>query len=301
METVVVGGLEACVVWPQDDSRSKQAADDETEIGAPDSKVVSRAREHGVEVVFLIHGRLGKRKHVQRHALRFAKNGYMAIFWDNPNHGDRLLDVKRNHAWDKENTQHATDMYAQMLGAHRDVQMMLDILPSILQVNFLRTGIFGISQGGHTALLIMANEPRMDVCVSLISSGDYLLNMQKRYAMLKEKAKESGAVVPSFESLVPPALLRTIEHYDPIHNVENVAAGARPILMVNGGADVLVPVECNVKLNAALKPLYESAQKPSHLQHTILPGVEHATPEPMIQAAEDWFNTHLRTSKPSSL
>ncbi|GBG27300.1 cGMP-specific 3',5'-cyclic phosphodiesterase [Hondaea fermentalgiana] len=279
-------------------NRIKRAKSIIADLGVPNAEDVEAARKRGVEVVFLMHGRLGKREHVLRHAVRFAERGFMAVYWDNPNHGRRILDASRNNAWNAGNLQHATDMYAQMLGALRDLQMFLDFLPALLSVNFLRTGIFGISQGGHTTLVMMGQEPRIDVCVSLISSGDYMVNMQRRYEALRASAsdaqKDTNTSLPSFDTLVPGALQRTLDRYDPIRNVDAVATGCRPILMVNGGADDLVPLECNTKLHAALEPLYTS--KSGNLQHLVLEGVKHATPEPMIQAAEDWFETHLRES-----
>lgn len=277
-EEVVVGGVNALVLWPEGADKSQAQAH----------------KKRSFKCVFLLHGRLGTRAHVRDAAEEFRRLGLMAVLVDNPNHGARLVDAARNGAW-RNNASHSTDMYAQMVASVRDVQALVDFLPALLGVTLERTAVFGISQGGHTALLAMAAEPRLDVCVSVISSGDYKLNMELRYERLQASAAKSEPPfeVPAFSELYPDALDATVERYDPIRNTERLAAGGRPMLLLNGRADKLVPLACNVKLLKALAPLYEAQGAADQLCHTVFDGVGHETTPEMVAASKDWLKARL--------
>jgi len=248
-----------------------------------------------LSVVFVLHGRLGSRGDVVDLARQIRDQvGCVVAICDNPNHGARLFDEARNKAW-PENEQHACDMYGQMLASMRDMQTMIDVLPGILGAEIGRTGVLGISQGGHTALLAFAHEPRLDVCCSLISSGDYELNMKKRYERLVAKAEKKGLPTPPpFEKLFPATLANgAVKIYDPINNVSKLAAKARPILMQNGKDDTLVPLECNLKLHGELEKEYEKIGRKEKLKHIVYENCKHETPPKMIGDAIDWLRSSL--------
>jgi len=179
-----------------------------------------------VPVVFLLHGRTGKKENLDAKARTFAALGFLCCYWDLPNHVERMLEPRRNEGWDKRNRTHAADMYGQMLQSVKEISLMIDLLPTLLGLSFARTAVFGISQGGHAALLAFTAESRLDVCVSLIGSGDYKLNMVKRYSELVSGSPMLElSDLPDFEALFPKALADVVEANDPITHVEELAKG----------------------------------------------------------------------------
>mmetsp|Transcript_16477 Transcript_16477/g.18640 ORF Transcript_16477/g.18640 Transcript_16477/m.18640 type:complete len:183 (+) Transcript_16477:2-550(+) len=172
---------------------------------------------------------------------------------------------------------------------------MIDFLPNKIGIKCKSVGILGISQGGHATLIALAQDPRIDVCISFISSGDYILNMQVRYKNLVDRAKRKGWNAPEpFNVLVPEDFENTtIPRYDPICNIDALCKRFRPLLIVNGADDKLVPIQCNLKLMDKIRPLYDKAKQGANLKHVILEGVKHEVPEQMIELGLKWLDQHL--------
>jgi hypothetical protein len=78
---------------------------------------------------------------------------------------------------------------------------------------------------------------------------------------------------------------------DPVHNVERLAAGLRPLLMINGANDTLVPCDANKRLLSELRARY--AQHADRVRLTVLRGVGHATPPHMLDEATQFLREHL--------
>lgn len=190
-------------------------------------------------------------------------------------------------------------MYSQMCSTLREIQLVIDFLPCILsqQISHLEIkswGVLGFSLGGHSALLAFTHEHRLQACVSVISAGDYVLNLTKRYESMGELTKRKNLPpLPKFSFLFPPALHRAVERLDPISNVAALAEGCRPLLVMNGGADKLVPLECNQKLHKELAPMYEKRGKSTNLKHIIFDGVKHEVTDEMTQQSLRWLVEHL--------
>jgi hypothetical protein len=79
--------------------------------------------------------------------------------------------------------------------------------------------------------------------------------------------------------------------FDPVHNVERLAAGRRPLLMINGGDDTLVPCDANKRLLTELRARY--AEHADRVRLTVLRGVGHATPPHMLDEATAFLREHL--------
>mmetsp|Transcript_7798 Transcript_7798/g.9384 ORF Transcript_7798/g.9384 Transcript_7798/m.9384 type:complete len:289 (-) Transcript_7798:798-1664(-) len=284
--TVLVGGV-SCTLFHKN----------------PNWKIGDTTIKEAIPFVYCLHGRLGKQEDIASIAKETANLGFIAVTFDNPNHGLRKIDGAQNNSWVKGNQTHSVDMYAQILQTISEVSLMIDFLPHKIGVMCSSVGVLGISQGGHATLIALANEPRIDVCVSFISSGDYKLNMEVRYENLVERAKRKGLPLPDpFESLVPKQFLeKTVRRYDPIHNTKSLCKGFRPLLIVNGGEDKLVPIECNIKLMKEIEPLYESAGAIMNLKHVILEGVKHETPKQMVDLGLQWLKEHLGNKRSSGL
>ena len=83
-------------------------------------------------------------------------------------------------------------------------------------------------------------------------------------------------------------LAKIVKKYDPIHHPKVFAD--RPLLMVNGAVDTLVPAECNERLQRALCKYYIH---PKRLKLSIYPEVGHAVPSAMWDEVVAWLRKWL--------
>ncbi len=80
-----------------------------------------------------------------------------------------------------------------------------------------------------------------------------------------------------------------IEKYDPINHVDRFETV--PLLLLNGGKDDLVPVECATSLYDALEPVYKDA--PEKLRLKVYPELGHDYTPEMESEAIKWFKENL--------
>ena len=229
-------------------------------------------------VIFVTHGRGGMVSHCHDYCRDLAGMGFIAIALEQRNHGRRLIDKQVNGGW---SPTHAADMYGVFLGTAMDVVTILDMMPARLGFTTDRIGMTGGSLGGHATLMAMALDSRIRVGVPLIGSGDYRHLMELR-------AASNLCPAGDFESYYPPALDATVRRRDPIHRASFFVD--RPLLMLNGADDTLVPLECNQRFEAAARPYYKDG---SRLKLVSYAGVGHAVPAEMWREAMDWFKTWL--------
>jgi dienelactone hydrolase len=230
------------------------------------------AEEHpDAPVVFVTHGRGGNVMQVFEPCRALAAAGLIAIGVEQRNHGRRLVDAQRN------TDATANLIYENVLGTARDISLLVDLLPASLGLATDRTGLTGVSLGGHVTELAMALDPRIAVGASLIGSGDFRRLMELRAAKYEIPAER-------FDAFYSPALDAVVQRYDPISHPERFAD--RPLLMLNGDADDLVQLECNQRFEAAARPHYTH---PERLRLSVYPGVGHATPPEMWEEARAWL------------
>ncbi|HEY3377324.1 MAG TPA: prolyl oligopeptidase family serine peptidase [Armatimonadota bacterium] len=234
----------------------------------------------GAPVVFAEHGRGGAAAQMFACCRDLVTCGFIAVAIDQRNHGRRIVDPLANGGW---SPQHAADMYGACVGTAMDVSLLIDMLPARLGISTERVGMTGISMGGHATLLAMAYDVRIAVGAPVIGSGDYRHLMEMR-------ATNNGVAAEQFDDFFPPALQRAVEKFDPIHHPARFAD--RPLLLINGGADTLVPAECNQRFAAACRPHY---RQPERLQTSLYPGVGHEFPPAMWQEVQHWLQRWLKT------
>lgn len=206
-----------------------------------------------VTVVFALHGRYSRSdgkdivaviKECFKEAGARRENGVKPArqLWivalDHRNHGQRIVDKERNHAWSatdpaKHNETHAVDMYAIQAGTARDVSFLIDFLPSYLfpagENHVAEWGVVGISLGGHSTWILLREEPRITFGVPIIGCPVYTPLM-------------AGRMRQTFGTdLTAPRYPESLRAY-----VETPREGPNPylgkrILVLSGADDQLVP------------------------------------------------------------
>ncbi|KAJ3163116.1 hypothetical protein HDU86_002285 [Geranomyces michiganensis] len=251
--------------------------------------------------IFFLHGRHSSAResfavcrefHTQLSKVLAPNPAPLLITFDQRNHGTRLVDDARNGAWKDGNATHASDMYALQWGTAVDVSTLIDTLPMALAVDVSAWGVCGISLGGHATLLALANEPRLECGVSIIGCGDYLSLMTHRAARMTKKAKtpeEAVLLPPASEAAVNRQLLALLRLRDPVNRPEAFAGKA--VLLLNGGADPLVPAECNQGFIARVRDLKDTPAKA--FKEIVEEGVRHDTTDTMKASTVEWLATHL--------
>jgi len=216
----------------------------------------------------------------------------LVVALDQRNHGKRVVDLKCNEGWvnriEPSNKHHAIDMYANQLGTAKDISLLMDFLPAKLGLTSskeIRFGVTGISLGGHASLLTMAIDRRISVCASLIGCGDYR-------SLMETRAKQNKS---PFDNYYPPTLQKVVDLYDPINNVDKFEG--KPLIIINGGSDNLVPSDCNKNFITSLEEEYRSHHRVHALIWKVHPGVKHQVTGAMWAEAKEFLIKNIFLSE----
>ncbi|KAJ7573852.1 Alpha/Beta hydrolase protein [Mycena floridula] len=209
-----------------------------------------------VLILFLLHGRTGSSKDpyitqsveamLGRHTGSQRRDLYVVTF-DHRNHGHRLVASLGNQGWSKEegenNERHLIDMYAIETGTAKDLSFLIDFLPAYLFPQGGRTieefGVAGISLGGHSTWIALAQEPRITIGIPIIGCPDVLKLMTPR-------AAQYGISPLVGSKYLPDSLHQVILRSDPASQPYQAKDSTNPffgkkILVLSGGSDSLVP------------------------------------------------------------
>jgi len=245
-------------------------------------------------VLFILHGRLESRNDVRAQAEHVLKAVYpnssltrdlLVVTFDHRNHGDRLVDGSANLGWhrkpERNNPNHAIDMYAVQWGTAQDVSFLIDFLPSYLYPLGGRSidtwAVAGISLGGHSTWTCLRNDSRISIGIPIIGCPDFLKLMSKR-------AIDNG--LPFGPPTFPDSLLQFIKSTDPAASTPDITSSlkdANPfvdkrILVLSGGADKMVPWEAS---KAFVEALHVDANRGGVKQVFVQDGVGHECTQEM--------------------
>lgn len=151
-------------------------------------------------------------------------------------------------------------------------------LISQYQVDPDRIGVMGHSMGGFTAAGVFSANPRLKAMVSFNGSCAWL--------KMEELLRHNNSLEPMSESH-----RRHLAQYDLLSNKETLKQ--RPVLMLNGGNDSIVPLDSQRWFYQQVEHLYQD--KPQHLQLQEFPGVGHFIEVSMLEQAVAWFQEYLVT------
>jgi pimeloyl-ACP methyl ester carboxylesterase len=214
-------------------------------------------------LVVALHG-LGSSKEKMLGGLyEFAQIGCRAVALDLRLHGERPEAATREE-------QLQADYFAataQIIeGTAQDVSRLLDHFGDV------QAAIHGISLGGYITFAALLAEPRLRVASVALGSPDWLGPLRRFGVGPGHPAYDRAAALNPLDLLpyvLPP----------------------RPLLMLHGAQDEMVPADGVIALEERLRPLYTA--QPERLKLELFPGLGHAYPDEMLKQTVDWFERFL--------
>ncbi len=224
-------------------------------------------------VIILLHGYGGDKEGAMEVAGPLAQHGYAAAAIDAQYHGERQREGKNMYSADTNETINA---FVQTIV---DVRRLIDHLETRTDLDGSRIGLAGGSMGGLLGAIAVGVEKRIDVPVLIVAGGNMQIlvgqsqldQVQRIRAELERTGRTVGQAAMELECI------------DPINFVDRISP--RPLLMINGLKDDIVPTASN-------RALYAKAKEPKKI---IWYNTGHDVP--MDKAARNalfWFEKHLK-------
>jgi dipeptidyl aminopeptidase/acylaminoacyl peptidase len=152
-----------------------------------------------------------------------------------------------------------------ILGWSRDLQAALDFLYSLEETDKARVCLLGFSGGAAVSVYTAGHDPRLSLVVTCACPADFRSLRQTETPLdAIQRFRQIGAIR---DKDFPPSIeewQRGFETISPINWVDKISP--RPLLLVHGDADELIPLE-------HARRLYQKAKEPKELK--IIPGARH--------------------------
>ena len=181
-----------------------------------------------------------------------------------------------------------------ILGWSRDLQAALDFLYALDEIDKTCLCLLGFSGGAAVSVYVAAHDPRISLLATCACPADFGFFANKESALLAiQQFREIGVIR---EEKFPPSVeewLRGFETISPIQWIGKISP--RPLLLVHGDADKVIPLEHAHRL-------YEKAKEPKEI--AVIPNVKHKLrlEEEAVAAVLNWlknkcYNTLKRGQK----
>ena len=152
-----------------------------------------------------------------------------------------------------------------ILGWTRDLQAAIDFLYNLKEVDKTHFCLLGFSGGAAVSVYAAAQNPRVSAVVACACPADFHSLSQKETPLdTIQRFRQIGAIR---DRDFPPSIedwQKGFETITPINWIDKISP--RPLLLVHGDADELIPLEHAQKL-------YRKAGEPKELE--IIPGAKH--------------------------
>lgn len=222
--------------------------------------------------VIIMHGYGGDKNGLQMLAPAFAMRGIATLAIDAEYHGDRK--------------QPGNDILSTYIYRNRDalVQTVIDLrravdfLQSRQEIDGKRISYIGLSMGGILGGILAGVDERIQAPILIVAGGDwgYLFSTSQHptAVQLREKNPELFKSTQKMNEVMGVV--------DPVNWVARISP--RPLLMINGKDDQIVPKECTERLFAA-------AKEPKEI--VWLEGGHMPQPDVVLRKVDEWLTKHL--------
>jgi putative redox protein len=168
-----------------------------------------------------------------------------------------------------------------MMGWTRDLKAAIDYLASMEEADNSRLCLLGSSAGAAISVYVAANDPRVSSVVTLACPAEFDFMTDKQRAKATIDHFRSIGVIKDKD--FPPSVDEWLDGFNTIsslHWIDRISP--RPLLLIHGDKDDLVPVEHACRL-------YEKAGEPKEL--VIIPGAGHRLrlEEKAVTTALEWL------------
>jgi len=170
-----------------------------------------------------------------------------------------------------------------MLGWTRDLRAAIDYLAGLEEVDNSRLCVLGSSAGAAVSVYIAANDPRVSSLITFACPAEFnFLTDKKRAKATIDHFRTIGVIK---DTDFPPSedeWLNGFSTVSPLKWIDKISP--RPLLLIHGEKDDLVPVE-------HARKLFEKAGEPKNL--VIIPGAGHRLrlEEKAVNTAFDWLKS----------
>jgi dipeptidyl aminopeptidase/acylaminoacyl peptidase len=152
-----------------------------------------------------------------------------------------------------------------ILGWSRDLQTIIDFLYNLDEVDEPRLCLLGFSGGAAVSIYTAAQDPRVSAVVTCACPADFHSLSQKETPLdTIQRFRQIGAIR---DKDFPPSIedwQKGFETITPINWIDKISP--RPLLLVHGDADELIPLD-------HARKLYKKAKEPRELK--IIQGAKH--------------------------
>jgi hypothetical protein len=171
--------------------------------------------------------------------------------------------------------------------AEKNVPAVIDLLATLPEVDPERIAIAGSSTQGFVALQALRSEPRLAGAVVRVACGDYLAFLRaSTLALANDPRWLPGGELP----LDADYRAELLEH-QPIAAPDRFPP--RPLLLMAGRDDPVMPVACVEHTEQALAPAYARAGVPERFHAEVLPGAGHDLGARSDALALEWIDRWL--------
>lgn len=233
---------------------------------------VSASSNNRVLGFVLIHGLQGNIDSMLFIAQLYAAQGYAVLIPEIVNHGERISATHAGFGTD------LTSLRADAIESVGDMRRTLDVFAARPQVDNQRIGLVGLSLGSILGSLMTAVDDRIRTAVFNVGGGDWKTLLGQSVITAPDMKTKIAALTPQQIAL--------LDDIDPKNFVGRIAP--RPVLMLNGKQDTIIPV-------ASARIFFEAAKQPKKQiwfdSGHFLPVMEAATP------INDWLTTNLKNAK----
>jgi dipeptidyl aminopeptidase/acylaminoacyl peptidase len=173
-----------------------------------------------------------------------------------------------------------------MLGWTRDLKAAINYLAGLQEVEKSRLYLLGFSGGAAVSVYVAANDPRVSSLVTLACPAEFsFLTDKQRVKATIDHFRSIGVIK---DADFPPSVDKLLDGFhtvSPLKWIDKISP--RPLLLIHGDKDDLVPVE-------QAHQLYATAAEPKEL--VIIPGAGHRLrlEEKAITTALDWLKIKLK-------
>ena len=229
----------------------------------PTLAIAHEALPEDAPLVIALHG-LGSHKEKMLGGLyEFAQLGCRAVALDLRLHGARLDAERRD---ERLQADYFTTTAEIIEGSAFDVTAVLN------HFGATRAAIHGISLGGYITFAALLAEPRLVTASVALGSPDWVGPL-RRFGL--------GPGHPAYDRAVM---------LNPLELLPSVLP-PRPLLMLHGLQDEMVPPNGVIALEERLRPLYTA--HPERLKLELVPELGHAYTDTMLQETVAWFKRFL--------